>query len=718
MKDLDKLFDDISKTEIPPFPLSDTSIRNSLSEIDKNKKFKFVNKKGILIMSILSALIIITLNLTFMQNLVNTDDSPRKADYSNSLEAKQSHSPQDNSSSDEDLLSGSNSYELKSSDNSRTDKTDIRFHYYAKETKKENIDSIDVLVLSDEELERINIKRVDCGYLFLTESIYPTHDPRKFKNINEYGYPKRGMVRMIQLVNDTGVSQVSILRNPDWDMTKSPGIFPEVLRIHNGDGDYIRFSILSFGTSLIKIPKIIPNNSIIGDDIQTELRKKLGPDGEVNSIKVYFDATQNKDLKGAIPVFLRVKYSRTTNYMIVSYLATENFIKMLPERYKRTHHNHLFNDLQEDIDLVKINNQFQKAVSEIGNVCEKSPASNESLKNKEANEIQQIAGIEKLILTFEEAEKIGINRSGDRLSCNFEDYVNRENIPPGGLEMVSEMYGYDTTKSNLLLKSKPYLNMFDRDERNIMGEPETYTGWDYEVWSEKAVVCITYQSIKIKDGEKSHTTIVTRISQSPLLKSDSTFGGYIDMENIIKLDSLGKYKPLYWKLIPVHFSWEEYENGDTIQNQVDFWYHVSEKFAQLLPERYRTPILNELDIISQVEDGSLSPDNACEALKGEISYLGICKLYNELFKSISLYPNPMTDDVLQIRFSLKANCKLKFELYNYDGKYIATLKDFANYTKGNNQISLQISNSEQSVYFIKISDDKGNSAIEKLIKFK
>ncbi|PKL84846.1 MAG: hypothetical protein CVV22_10740 [Ignavibacteriae bacterium HGW-Ignavibacteriae-1] len=717
MKKLDKLFEEMSQTEIPPFPLEDTYIRNRLTEIDKSNKFKFLNKKGILTMSIIAALIIIALNLTFMQKSENIKESSITADYSTSIEKKQSNSPQANLSTSDDLASVRTSDMLSSSNNSLTEKTDIRFHYYAEDTKSENIDSIDVLVLTDEELERINIKKVDCGYLFLTESIFPSYDPRKFKNISEYGYPEKGMVRMIHLVNDTGFSQISILSNPDWSMTKSPGIFPEVLRIHKGNGANLSFFTTSFGTSLIKLPKIIANNTVIGGNLQSDLRQKLGPNGEVNSIKVYFDATQNQDLKGAIPVCLRVKSSKTTGYIIVTYLATDNFIKMLPERYKRTHHNHLFNDLQDEIDLVKINNQFQSAVQEIGNVCAKSPSNNESLQNKDVDEIQQIAGIEKLVLTFEESEKIGINRTGDILSCNFEDYVNKDNIPPGGLEMISEMFAYDTTKVNILLKSKPYLIMFNPEPSGIVIEPVIYTGWDYEVWSEKAAVCITYQSIKYKDGEKSHA-IFTHTSQSPLLKFDSAFGGYIELDNLIKMDSLGEYKPLYGNLIPVHFSWEEYEDGDTIQNQVDFWYHVSKKFAQLLPERYRTPILNELDIISQVEDGYLSPENACEALKGETSYLGICKLYNELFKSISLYPNPMTDNVLHIRFALKANSRLRFELFNYDGKFIATLKDYEDYNIGNNQISLNIPNTEQSVYFIKISDEKGNSAIEKLLKFR
>ncbi|MCO5252314.1 MAG: T9SS type A sorting domain-containing protein [Candidatus Kapabacteria bacterium] len=717
MKKLDKLFEEMSKTEIPPFPLEDTYIRNRLTEIDKSNKFKFLNKKGILTMSIIAALIIIALNLTFMQKSENIKESSITADYSTSIEKKQSNSPQANLSTSDDLASVRTSDMLSSSNNSLTEKTDIRFHYYAEDTKSENIDSIDVLVLTDEELERINIKKVDCGYLFLTESIFPSYDPRKFKNISDFGYPKKGMVRLIHLVNDTGFSQVSILSNPDWDMTKSPGIFPEVLQIHKGNGANLSFFTTSFGTSLIKLPKIIANNTVIGGNLQSDLRQKLGPDGEANSIKVYFDATENRDLKGAIPICLRVKSSNTTGYIIVTYLATDNFIKMLPERYKRNHHNHLFNDLQDEIDLVKINNQFQSAVQEIGNVCAKSPANIESLQNKDVDEIQQIAGIEKLILTIEEAEKIGINRSGDILSCNFEDYVNKDNIPPGGLEMISEMFAYDTTKANILLKSKPYLIMFDPEPSGIVIEPEIYTGWDYEVWSEKAAVCITYQSVKYKDGEKLQA-MFTHTSQSPLLKFDSAFGGYIELDNLIKMDSLGEYKPLYGNLIPVHFSWEEYEDGDTIKNQVDFWYHVSKKFAQLLPERYRTPILHELDIISQVEDGYLSPENACEALKGETSYLGICKLYNELFKSISLYPNPMTDNILHIRFALKANSRLRFELYNYDGKFIATLKDYEDYNIGNNQISLDISNTEQSIYLIKISDEKGNSAIEKLLKFK
>ena len=816
MKDLDKLFDDISKTELPEFPFNDSEIRKSLTNIDKQKKINIFNKRGVIVMSI-SSILIVFVSLMLMQNTEN-QKSINQVDAKIKSESNINKTENiENEIKDFSLESGENKHrinstnpdEFASNDNSsinihditnspfdntinidtelskikdashtkhetltlkqETDKPNnrlrngfnsiekmqnnltseereklnkhlgidpidtnivknvkgnITIHYNNKDLQKDEIDSVDVLVLSDDELERINVKKVDCGYLFLTESIYPTYNPSHFKDISQYGYPKKGIVRMLQLINDSDKIELSVIRNPDWNMSLSPGIFPECLRMHRGDSSRRTFQTTSFGTSVInsfgsnKILKEINNNQIYTDKLQTDLRKALEPNGKVSSIKVFYNKTENPNINAGVPVFLRVSSEQRTNYIIVTYLATENFMNLLPDRYKRPSHNKSFENLLNNTDLGLIHKQFVDAVAEIKEPCNFSQP--QLLSKPEVKEIKQIAGIEKLTLSFQEAEKIGIFKNGDTISCFMEEYINIDNVPPGGLKMINEVFGYDTTKQHLLLKSTASTIMYNSDEntKGIKVKPVPYTGWNYNIWSVKAAVGVIYQSVMRLNGIISNQVTMTQISQSPFLLSDSTIDAYIDVDKILAKDSLGKYKSLIYNLLPVNYTWDEYNGDDTIRYDVDFWFYVSKEFAELLPERYRSPILNELEIISRVEDGSLAPDDACKALKGDISYLGLCRMNNDILSHLSLYPNPVTDNSLNISLTPKSNCKLKIELYNYEGKYISTLKNFENYSPYKNSIPLSLGDIGQGVYILYISDEKGNSVTEKFVKIK
>ncbi|MBX3042377.1 MAG: T9SS type A sorting domain-containing protein [Candidatus Kapabacteria bacterium] len=772
MKDLDRLFDDISKTNLPEFPFNDSEIRKTLTNIDKQKKTNIFNKRGVVVMSIFSSILIVFVSLMMIQNTTDIVSNNEVLSNFNSIQVapeskiniseqnqvkniasndtpksprKQIENSEKNDEPNNTNRNGFNSIEkmqknLTSEEREKLNKHlgidpidtniaknvngNITIHYYKKDLPKDELDSIDVLVLSDDELERINIRKVDCGYLFLTESIYPSYNLNQFKDIPKYMYPDKGIVRMLHLVNDSNKFQLSYLKNPDWDMSLSPGIFPECLRMHRGDSTGTTYSTTSFGTSVInsfgsnKILKDIINNYVYTGKLQSDLRKILGPDGKVSSIKIYYDKTKNPNINAGVPVFLRVNTEERTNYIIVTYLATENFINLLPDRYKRSSHNKSFENLLSNIDQGLIHKQFVDAVAEIKEPCNFSQP--QLLSKPEVKEIKQIAGIEKLTLSFEEAEKIGIFKKGDTISCSMEEYINIDNVPPGGLKMINEVFGYDTTKQHLLLKSTASSIMYNSDEntKGIRVKPVRYSGWDYTIWSEKAALGVIYQSVMSLNGIISNQVTMTQISQSPFLLSDTTNDDYIDVDKILTKDSLGKYKPLIHNLLPVNFHWEEYNGDDTIRYDVDIWFYVSKEFAELLPERYRTPILNELEIISRVEDGSLSPDDACKALKGEISYLGVCKLSNNLLESLNIYPNPLSGDNINISFAPKRNCNLRFELYSHEGKFISTLSESKSYSTYINSLNFNVGNISQGIYFISISDDKGNVVNEKFVKVK
>ena len=813
MKDLDKLFDDISKTELPEFPFNDSEIRKSLTNIDNQKNVNIFNKRGVVVMSIFSSILIVFVSLMLMQNTenhqsINQVDSKIMSE-SNIIKTENI----ENEIKDFSLESGENKHrinstnpdEFASNDNSsinihditnsqfnntininnelskikddshtkhetltlkqetETDKPNKRLrnsfnsvktvkkkitweegeklkrqidvepidtnvvkiengnvvlHYYDQELSKSLLDSIDIPFLTDDELERINIRMVDCGYIFLGEQTFPD----LANNImvpEDYGYPKSGLVRSVYLVTDSFRFRIDYLKNPNWVMNKTVGIFPLGLNLHRHSAERSSFLSSSFGQSYSKSPKIIHNNPILSGSLLKQIRDINENGFDVNSIKIYYEKEKYQELKAAIPIFLKVKKDNSTGYILLKFPATKNFISLLPARYKFDSYNHLFSHLLDEMDADDISKRFKETSSQLTNICNNLKKYEEFPSSMSRQDAKQLAGIEKLILTKDEAEKIGIIQKGDTLSTTFEDYINVNEVPQGGLEMVSEMYGYDTTKSNLLLKSNAYVLMNNfGTSLGIKVQPTKYSGWDYSKWSTKAAIGVIYQSATLYDGKPGSTTTMTHISQSPFLRSDTSLGKYIHFDNIVRKDTSGNYKPLIQNLLPVNISWNLLDGIDTINIQVDIWFYVSKEFAELLPERYRTPILNELDIISKVEDGSLAPDDACKALKGEISYLGLCRMNNEILSHLSLYPNPVTDNSLNISLTPKSNCKLKIELYNYEGKYISTLKNFENYAPYKNSIPLSLGDIGQGVYILYISDEKGNSVTEKFVKIK
>jgi hypothetical protein len=766
MKDLDRLFDDISKTNLPEFPFNDNEIRKSLTSIDEQKKVNIFNKRGVVVMSIISSILIVFVSLMLMQNnsdLVSNNEILSKFDSINiASDSKNNISEQNQENaiaSDDNPKSPGNTVEnttnndipnntnrnrfnnlhkveknitLKESDRlkklTQTEQIDtnvvkidngnVALHYYDKELQLAQLDSIEIPFLTDDELERINIKKVDCGYMFLGEQTFPD----LANNImvpEDYGYPKSGLARSVYLITDSDRIRIDYLKNPNWVMNKTVGIFPIGLNLHRHSRESSSSLSASFGYGLSKSPRIIYNNPILTGSLLKQIRDINENGITVNSIKIYYEKEKYQDLKAAIPIFLKVKKDSSTGYILLKFPATKNFISLLPDRYNFESYNHLFSHLLDEMDAEDISKRFKETSSQLPNICNNLKKYEEFPSSMSRQEAKQLAGIEKLILTKEEAEKIGIIQNGDTLSTTFEDYINVNEVPQGGLEMISEIYGYDTTKSNILLKSNPYILMKETgDTKGIKVKPTKYTGWDYSKWSTTAAIGIIYQSVILYDGKPGSSVTMSQISQSPFLKSDTTLGKYIDIDNIIRKDTSGNYKPLIQNLLPVNITWEFVDGNDSIKNQVDIWFYISNEFAELLPERYRTPILNELEIISKVENGSLTPVDACKALKGEISYLGLCRMNNDILSHLSLYPNPVTDNSVNISLTPKSNCKLKIELYSYEGKYISTLKNFENYEPHKNSIKLPLGDIGQGVYILFISDEKGNSVNEKFVKIK
>src|SRR3989339_2081077 len=126
------------------------------------------------------------------------------------------------------------------------------------------------------------------------------------------------------------------------------------------------------------------------------------------------------------------------------------------------------------------------------------------------------------------------------------------------------------------------------------------------------------------------------------------------------------------KLIPVKITDNMFNTNDSSKlrlSETILWYVPTKEFIEALPERYRNDINNQLELLAQLEKGTITEDKACDALKGKDSYFDICRLGNEYIKNLQVYPNPITNNSFNMKFNLLKKVKLEFDLYDINGSH-------------------------------------------------
>jgi hypothetical protein len=328
--------------------------------------------------------------------------------------------------------------------------------------------------------------------------------------------------------------------------------------------------------------------------------------------------------------------------------------------------------------------------------------------------INKIPGLEKLELTREEMAKIGL-KIFQGYSIDDDSLVNHS----------------DT--SNLSDKIR-IRNALNRLEKNIITEslmPNSIYYFIYYFSQSKYQVVNDGQSSHFYHRKKHNNTqnannpkiIINNVNEKNLDKLINS-----NTPHIILPDSTNSSKPITIEIenyadpskeifLSVHFIIGDNNPKDSTKTQyceINAWYLVNKEFAELLPDRYRIPILRELQIKDSIDKGIITSDEACTTLKG-ISYLDLCRQNGAGIEAAEIYPNPVTDGQFELKFTLKESSKMKFDVYSVSGDLLKSLKDFTNYRSGINAEKFNIQGLAQGVFLIAITNDKGEQIIRKFM---
>ena len=587
-----------------------------------------------------------------------------------------------------------------------------------------NKDHIPILRLTEDELKKLDIYLSDEGIEFTIESIWYPVNYRNYlskENLKKKQYPKKMDKKIIRISSHTADYDINkeLRKYEKWNLSESAGYYPiwhdyywkdNDGKFGIGHTDFLQSPLiekLSWGYLINDIKDLSKSyaSKILG---VAKTKRKDGFD--INTTE-YFnsqkDITDNKYqhilAKDAVPLYINNSVQNGTEHHLLWYLPTKEFVERLPERYQHMIRKRY--DLIEDKYVVP---------SDIRSKYEDRWSAQNQKREKENFVPQTIAGIEKLELTWDELEKIGIKVEDGMLSSVGQEIYTLAGKPQEYIDILKKHH-YPTDIDTGIFRIKTIIDTTSYEMEHI--DPLDYDGWSMENASRIMPVAITSHSHRhIYDSR--YDKYVTQIRTTEYIEDKSPLlAQYSDSNDLLNWNKEGFQSKLKL-LIPVNIELGDENAKDSSMRRkakINYWFFATEEFVELLPDRYRIPIMEELKMISSVEEGSMSYEEACSALKGE-SYFGLCNMESENIKNLKIYPNPSFDGEFNLRFDLLKQCELSFDLYSTDGEKIANLDGMLNEKKYNMLLILELGDTiSNGVYLLSISTDLGDRITTKII---
>jgi hypothetical protein len=578
---------------------------------------------------------------------------------------------------------------------------------------------IPLLILNDEELKNLNIIKKDYGYEVLAESIYNIKDdPRFVKIFEENKYPEEGIYKAKYFLKSEMIN-FEMLSYKNWDMKKSDGIYPIMMEsFGNRTGGGTNSFTNTFGTSPLINPKfdykIFEEISRIDTSLVSLLEKM--PEGKYNNSTIMNSNNWPVLQEGTniAPMILNVsklnyKFAnkmiiimikwKDNGYNITSlvwFVPTKELIKKLPQR---------LNDFTKNII---------KPVEFIDSDFDSSPSTDDNSKRNLPNNIN---GIESLELTLEEISKLNIRKDSVKYYTNFQAIVDPKSMIeqfPDILPTIKKKFsdlGYGENFTKGIMRNEVII-----DTNGISSQEINYSGWDLTKPSPVLPVAVSSELHycvynKYKNIYNSFTNNLMSFSDSPLLAGNNG--------EIFSRDKEGHIIAQTDKLLPVRIIDGIINDKDSSKikyRDIKFWFVINKEFAELLPDRYRIPILKELNLISSIEEGKMQETEACEILKGEKSYLDICRMGSDNISDLKIYPNPSDGQSFTVKCNFNEIGTIFVDLYDNSGKLIGNVSKTNINSPGEQAIIVNLNEKlSAGLYLVNVSDGKSNPILKKLI---
>lgn len=318
---------------------------------------------------------------------------------------------------------------------------------------------------------------------------------------------------------------------------------------------------------------------------------------------------------------------------------------------------------------------------------------NKSNECKSTNQ-DSIQGIQKIQLNQKELKEIGILFDGHKLFIKTEDkYENHLVI------------------STTSIDSNDYYN----EGTEIQGTPSSNI---------TPIIVVSHWNLdsnKFKSflqfPDKSPILESLSISKKELESEAMKFNNLSDPSIEHKLPKLTNGYPKLSKLIPIYIRLGSEIVESTNKKygaDVYLWYYPTPEFVSALPDRYRIPLQQELDAITDVVECQMPVGQVCERLTGEKTFFDFCRKSSGAIATVQAYPNPASQQIT-CRYQLTNQRLVTITLHELSGKFLRELKAEQSVTAGIHEVPLQLGDITPGAYLIAVKTDTGDQAVQRII---
>lgn len=311
-----------------------------------------------------------------------------------------------------------------------------------------------------------------------------------------------------------------------------------------------------------------------------------------------------------------------------------------------------------------------------------------------------------LELTEEEMVPLNITMRGNQL-----EVYGEEKLPLDNPKRKIHFYklGFDTTQSTVTCRQKVSAGIGRIESKALPYTPiDTFS---------KLVPIIVSSDKKMERMESSSLVF---FDHSPLLelfvmdRKELDTSMFRDNSPHLRLTD-ERNSMLASKLIPIRIRPNQTETDikESGRGEYTLWYFPTEEFVAALPDRYRIPLREELKLIADVEQHTITSSEVCQRLTGE-TFFDYCRRNSGTLALASVYPNPTKGDIT-CRFSLKSGRTLSFALYDIYGKHLRNLTEPQWMEPGDHNVNMNVKETGSGAYLVVIKTDQGEQVVQRVI---
>lgn len=165
--------------------------------------------------------------------------------------------------------------------------------------------------------------------------------------------------------------------------------------------------------------------------------------------------------------------------------------------------------------------------------------------------------------------------------------------------------------------------------------------------------------------------------------------------------------------------WDAVSANGADTSRVTAWCVPTANLIAALPDRYRVPVMLELDLLKEVERGCLSPAEACQSIPYGKSYVNkeLCDRSKRTIIDVDVYPDPAQSDAT-CRIDLRRATTVRIALYRESGSFLGEACQESRLHEGHNELALILGDYQPGAYLLMVITADGDRMVRHLVIYR